>query len=56
MPTIYMYIQDTLADWEPGHGAGRTPSRPVLASRPPVPTVLCGRTSGYDHHHGKGCG
>lgn len=45
MPTIYMYIQDTLADWEPGHVLaelhhGRFLKDPALRYE----TVLCGRT------------
>jgi len=45
MRTIYVYIQDTLADWEPGHvlaelHSGRFLKDPALRYN----TVLCGRT------------
>ena len=45
MRTIYVYIQDTLADWEPGHvlaelHSGRFLKDPALR----YSTVLCGRT------------
>jgi len=45
MRTTYVYIQDTLADWEPGHllaelRSGRFLKDPALRYN----TVLCGRT------------
>lgn len=45
MRTIYVYVQDTLADWEPGHVLaelhnGRFLKDPALRYE----TVLCGRT------------
>jgi putative intracellular protease/amidase len=46
MPTIYLYILDTLADWEPGHvlaelRSGRYLKDPSLQ----YDVVLCGRTT-----------
>jgi putative intracellular protease/amidase len=45
MPTLYLYITDTLADWEPGHviaelRSGRYLKDPALRHE----VVLCGRT------------